>query len=374
MASKQPDLTLMRRAYHLYHVERMSIRQIAAELDLYRDGKPRFGKVQRMVADYGKRYRVMDELQQRAERAEAENAELKAKVLTLNFTPPPVNTYDLEQWQDTLADFRRRQYITVSHMSDLHFGDHDEDAIEMHYALVEQKQPDVIVVGSDTADFSVISHFAPDPDDYESIQDVLDDFSQHWRPHIERLQKIAKNAVLVMILGNHELRIKTFVEENAPKFRKTIERAWIDAIRYQNRVLYIGHTQEVEIGHLLVKHGDVTSEHTSKALLDRVSYQMSVMAGHIHRETSYTRQGRKYMVKAITGGCAQNLNPKYILRKGLTPPRPWVHGTAFATVDMGSTFVDFENIVYQRMGNVLVANCGGKLIQQPLAAARENVA
>lgn len=302
----------------------------------------------------------------RMSQLEAENSELKRKILTLNIIEPVVTTYDLEQWNDTRADFRRKGYVTVSHLSDLHKGDHDEDADEMNYTMVDIKQPDVVVVGSDTADFGVISHFTPDPDDYETIQDVIDDFSKWWQPHIDRLNAIVPNAKLVFIYGNHEIRIHDWVAENAPKFRNTINRAWVEAVRYGGRVMYIGRTQETEIGNLLVKHGDVTTQNTSKALLDRVSYQMSVMAGHIHRKTDFTQQGRRYLVSAITAGCAQNLNPKYTKKKGLVPPRPWVHGTAFALVDMNSEYVLFDNILYQRAAGKLIAVTNGQIVERPL--------
>lgn len=304
-------------------------------------------------------------------RLKAENERLKTdqKPPNLIVLVPDPNQYDWDQWQQSKSDATRQKgYVVVSHLSDLHKGDEDEDAGEMNYTMVGLKQPDFIVVGSDTADFGVISHFTPDPDDYESVQDVIDDFSKWWQPHIDRLQAIAPDAKLVFIYGNHEIRIHDWVAENAPKFRKTINRAWVEAVRYGGRVMYIGRTQEVEISGLLVQHGNVTTQNTSKALLDRVSYQVSVMTGHIHKVTNYTQQGRRYMVSACTGGTTQNLNPRYYKKKGLSPPRPWTQGTAFATVDMKSSYVTFDNIVYQRENGKMIAITNGQMIERAITS------
>lgn len=329
----------------------------------------RIAKVVEVVKD--------DLLLKKVEQLERENTQLKAEVNSrkpsnMVLLVPDPNQYDYDQWQQAKSDLRTQKgYITVSHLSDLHKGDNDPDADEMNYEMVRIKQPDIIVVGSDTADFSVISHFAPDPEDFEIVQDVIDDFSKFWQPHIDKLRIISPHSKLVFIYGNHEIRIHDWVAENAPKFRKTINRAWVEAVQYQGKVMYVGRTQEVEIGNLLVKHGDVTSQNTSKALLDRVSYQMSVMAGHIHRVTNFTQQGRRYMVSAITAGCAQNLNPRYVKKKGLVPPRPWVQGTAFATVDMKSNYVSFDNIVYQREVGKLIAITNGKVVERNITADQE---
>src|SRR5690606_238396 len=129
-------------------------------------------------------------------------------------------------------------------------------ALNMAYRLMAHRQPDVIVVGSDTADFSVISSFKPSPDNDEQIDDELDELRRYWIPHIDTLRAAAPKAALVYILGNHEQRIYDHMADAAPKLRKTVERAWIDMVSYQGRVIWLGRTEEVEIGHLLVKHGD----------------------------------------------------------------------------------------------------------------------
>lgn len=381
-------LELCKDVWEQHHNGGLTYAEIARRKNWFHsDGTPQRGKVARMVADYATKARIESNviedspptLLEEVQQLRHAYAELKASITTrrsnLLVLVPDANQYDFDQWQQTKSDLRTNKgYIKLSHLSDLHKGDNDLDADEMNYRMVEINQPDVIVVGSDTADFSLISHFAPDPDDFEVVQDVIDDFSKFWQAHIDRLNLISPRSKLVFIYGNHEIRIHDWVAENAPKFRKTINRAWVEAVQYGGKVMYVGRTQELEIGNLLVKHGDVTSQNTSKALLDRVSYQMSVMAGHIHRVTSFTQQGRHYMVSAITAGCAQSLNPRYVKKKGLVPPRPWVHGTAFATVDMKSNYVSFENIVYQREFNKLIAITNGQIVERTITFDEQKAA
>lgn len=44
---------------------------------------------------------------------------------------------DWDSWQDALSTFRRKGYITVAHIADVHFPDHDEQAIENRTAQIK---------------------------------------------------------------------------------------------------------------------------------------------------------------------------------------------------------------------------------------------
>lgn len=288
----------------------------------------------------------------------------------LDFPIPHTRTEkpaDWDAWQDTLSTLRKRGWITVAHDNDNHFPDHDTNAVNMRYRLYARKQPDVIVVGSDCADFSVMSKFEGDPDTDEGVDDALYQFREYWKPHIDNLNTLCPNAVKVFLFGNHEARILNYLHSNAPKLRRTVEDAWLQTIRYGG-VQYIGRTEEVDIGPLLVMHGNRANEHTAKSLLDDQSYQVSVMAGHVHRLTSYAREGRRYMVSAITAGCAQQLLPEYVRSKGRSMTRKWQHGVAFATVDMAGTFVEFENIRFATHAGRMVAVSNGDVLEQAVSA------
>jgi hypothetical protein len=341
-------------------------RQLYADyLDFVTNGDPRHVAIAKTALKWELSKSYVNKIISRA--GQAKRAAAWEPVTAFTVLPKRERTLtEHERWQDTLATLKAgKRVIQVSHLSDIHFPDHNQDALNMAYRLVARRQPDIIVVGSDTADFSVISSFKPDPDNDEGIDDELDELRRYWIPHIETLKSLAPKAALVYILGNHEQRIYDHIADNAPKLRRTIERAWIEMVSCQGKVMWLGRTEEVEIGHLLVKHGDKANEHVAKSLLEAESYQVSVMAGHVHRLNTYYRMGRKYPVSGITGGCLCSLQPYYLKRQ---PSRRWQWGSAFATVDLSSTDVWFENVEFRRAGSKLVTISAGEVIEQPLVA------
>jgi len=133
------------------------------------------------------------------------------------------------------------------HICDVHFPFQHTAALEVTYQLIEHVRPDIIVVGSDAADFALISSFDIDPDIDEATSDVLDEFERYWMPFINELHLRSPYSKLVYIWGNHERRIKKFLGKNAPKFRQRIMRDYIDIVRDGGRVLYLGETDCVRM-------------------------------------------------------------------------------------------------------------------------------
>ena len=174
-------------------------------------------------------------------------------------------TTDQGLWVEALCDLANgKRFVTVMHLCDIHFPFHHQPALEVVYQLIEHVQPDIIVVGSDAADFALISSFDRDADLGEMTSDVLDEFQGHWAPFIYELRQRAPYALLVYIWGNHERRIKKYLNRMAPKFRKRIMRGYIDIIRAGGAVLYLGYTDAVRIGPLLVHRGYRTGIYAAK--------------------------------------------------------------------------------------------------------------
>ena len=139
---------------------------------------------------------------------------------------------DQGPWLEWLHDAAAgRRFITVMHACDIHFPFEHKPALEVFFQLVQHVQPDLIVVGSDAADFALISTFDKDADLDEATDDVLDEFERHWNPFIHRLKEASPRSQLVYIWGNHERRIRAFLNRQAPKFRKRILRDFTNIIR-----------------------------------------------------------------------------------------------------------------------------------------------
>lgn len=205
---------------------------------------------------------------------------------------------DQGKWLEALHDLAAgKRYITVMHLADIHFPFENKAALEVVYQLIKHVQPDVIVVGSDAADFALISTFAQDPDLNEETSDVLDEFDEHWTPFIHRVHEAAPLATLVYIWGNHERRIKKFLAERAPKFRKRILRDYVDIVRVGGRVLYLGFVDAVRMGPLVVQHGVRTGPTAAKMQASDGGFQTSIMSGHVHTPSEFELRGQDYRIQ-----------------------------------------------------------------------------
>lgn len=276
---------------------------------------------------------------------------------------------DQGPWLEWLHDTAQGQrHITVMHMADIHFPFHNHAALELSFHLVSKAQPDVIVVGSDIADFALLGKFDIDPDIAEDTTDVLEELQGHYNPFIQRLRSTAPRAIIVWIWGNHDRRIITFLGNHAPKLRKTVERDFIAMIRAGGAVQYLGYRDDVRMGPLVVQHGNRHNKYTAQSLLDDIGYQVSTMAGHVHRLTYAEKRGEDFTVEAITSGCLCNY-PHYM--KGRRMTQKWKLGTAIATLDLRGRDVQFTNLMFQKDAARLWTRYQGEQLDAPLAQERD---
>lgn len=266
-------------------------------------------------------------------------------------TPSPLtNLY----WVDPISDqghfvdnlVRLQQdtrYVRVMHGCDFHFPYHHIGATSLFYDLVSAVQPHLIAVGSDSADFTMISHFGQDKDE-DTGEDILDQFSSYYTPHIKEIARRSPESVRFFILGNHEKRIFDYVLNRAPELRNTIWNRFIEIVRCNGLVHWLGETDYTRIGPLVVMHGNRTTTNAAKSMLEDLGYQASVMAGHVHRLSRWERRGEDYSVVGVTSGCHCLYPAHYSKRKRMTSH--WQLGTAIAEVDLQGREVQIENLEY----------------------------
>ena len=256
---------------------------------------------------------------------------------------------DQALWLDRLLALQHgKGRITFMHLCDIHFTYEDEGSLEVAYQLVEHTQPDVIVVGSDAADFAMLSSFDIDPDIEAEDEDVevLDQFEAFWNEHIRRLRKIAPNAVLVYVLGNHELRFYRFIEHEAPALRKRRERDFERIVRCGGAVLWLGDTYDwVRIGPL-VMHGNRVGVGAARLIFNDLGGQTSVIFGHVHWLSDHEVMGEDFPVGAHASGCLCQLQPRWVKRGRMR--RKWQPGTIVAEVDLNTREVKVNNLRFEK--------------------------
>lgn len=277
---------------------------------------------------------------------------------------------DIAQLCQELSDARDQLgVVPIMHFCDVHFPWQNDAALDITYQLVRHVQPRFMVVGSDTSDFSVLSKFQADPDAVEN-GDILDAFREHWYGHINRILKESPNTSLIYILGNHELRIYDFILRQAPAIRKTVWREFVEIARCGGAVKWIGDVDSVRLGPLLVLHGNRTNLHAAKSLIEDAGGQVSVMAGHVHRLTSWDLHGEEYVVRGITSGCIERFPAPYQRRR--RPCRKWQYGTAIADVNLRTRAVDFTNLQYFESQESVYVRYERRTFDAPLPPPADN--
>ncbi|MDO8557667.1 MAG: metallophosphoesterase [bacterium] len=237
-------------------------------------------------------------------------------------------------------------------ISDIHIPYEDENALSASFELIAELQPAVIFVNGDANDFADISRFAKSAHDELTEEEaknpkalVIDDgdgkrFKTRLERELEkiynlfkRLRKIAPNARIVWIFGNHEYRLQRYVEENAAQLagvRRPGEGEDVLSLASLSKVKELGieivYSKLIEsyttYGGLLVGHFYLVrqkSAHSARALLQKK--HKSLIQPHVHRVGAHyqTRLDGKMYV-AVETGCLCDLNPKY-----MQDPN-WQHG------------------------------------------------
>lgn len=250
---------------------------------------------------------------------------------------------DQQDWIDHLQDLHREVgNVTVMHACDIHFPFPDFSALEVFYQLVAHVQPHIIVVGSDSADFALLSNFKRSADLDESTPDELEMFDMFWRNHIQRLHREAPNAIFVFIYGNHEYRIIRFLNDAAPKLRKTVMKAFRDIIRCDGRVMYLGETDYVRMGPMVIQHGKRVNRYPAKSSLEDLGNQLWTQFGHVHRLDEYIIIGELYTVGAWASGKLSQ-DPHYVMGKVM---RKEQLGTTIMEIDLRGREVSGDNLLF----------------------------
>jgi predicted phosphodiesterase len=98
-------------------------------------------------------------------------------------------------------------------ISDVHTPFHDERAVAVAFAMIEDLKPDTIIIGGDLVDLFSISKYVKDPMRKLMLNDELD----VARGFLADLRAAAGDARIVFVQGNHEMRFEDYIFKNAPE-------------------------------------------------------------------------------------------------------------------------------------------------------------
>lgn len=223
---------------------------------------------------------------------------------------------------------------------DIHFPNESKEniAIAIDYAKSNFKI-DNLVLGGDAADFHRISRWKKDPNSCMPFDEEI----EYTRNGVAAISSAFPDAKRYFIKGNHEMRLETFLWNNAPELVNlkgmTVQEqlgldeagyTWIDNLKMKEQT-----GQFFSIGKLTMLHGHelgiCPSVNPARQYFLR-SFD-NVMVGHVHKVDNHianTISGK--VLGAYVVGTLSNMHPEY------RPQNDWVAGFAITEFDADGYF------------------------------------
>ena len=230
------------------------------------------------------------------------------KPVILNYKPPKK------------AKRKKDRPFQSVHYSDLHLPYHDERALKILYAILEDVDPDIVVDHGDTIDCEQISSFKKDPAKRIPLRDEI----QMGAKHFATVTELTPNAERIWCEGNHEQRLKRLIWSLAegrqagelltlPKVAAAL--SWpsllgLDELGWE-MVEYPQH--KLLFDKLILTHGEKVrgqSGQSEKAELNH--YSKSGLSGHTHRVGYYGKKTYDGQVGWWGLGCMCAIRTSYI--------------------------------------------------------------
>lgn len=225
---------------------------------------------------------------------------------------------------------------------DIHFGEHDERALECAVKAHEALRPGRTVQLGDALDCSLFSSHATDRVEKLRGYDFMENEVNPCRRFTDRCLKNTSH--FIQMGGNHEYRIDRRCIEWGSAGASVYQAIKPEHLLGEGRsksdwtwVPYVHATAPMSYYRicktLIAVHGWSFAKHAARVHLD-ATRDCSVVFGHIHRMQNATTRNpfTGQILRAWSAGCLSKLQPLY-LTDG--KPTEWVHG--FSIVYVGSS-------------------------------------
>lgn len=230
-------------------------------------------------------------------------------------------------------------------LSDIHFPYHDKTALMLALRDGRQNEVDGILLNGDILDCYQLSKFAKDSRK-PSIRAEMDVF----RFFIDQLKQRFPNAEIYYKLGNHEVRLERWIQQNAQMFDGMFDLENLVNFRDAG-VVYLKDNIGVKMGKLHIIHGHEIRASMGVVNIARTYYmkaQTNLLFGHWHQQQEYiSRTMDGHNVGAWAQGCLCKLDAEYTY--GINQ---WVHG--FSIVEMMNDKGDFRVKLRKIIGGEIV--------------------
>lgn len=308
----------------------------------------------------------LDALRNRVQELEAELARRDAESGGMYYDDPP-------EWDDTpkfrkyLETCRAGEYRVGLLWPDLHFPDHNDQAIALGDQLERVVKPDFNMIMGDIYDLDGLGKFGQSR--RRKKQDVLEEVIAPYHRFIERRQYPT-----AAIMGNHDGtksgRMARALDDIFAPLAKTIEEAYVDIIRAGGRVWYLGGMNEIKLNSIILQHGTRTGEYAAKNALKDRGFGLANVGVHTHfpslsilsQDMPGEDDAYRVIMSAVLGTLSNRL-PHY--QQGTRKTRH-IHCMGVATFSLRTWVANVELVVFHPAPNGdLVAFYGGHILTEP---------
>ena len=217
--------------------------------------------------------------------------------------------------------------------NDFHGKFRDRIACKLLFGFIRREKPDRVILNGDIGDFYTISRFIKDPRRKWDLQDECDDVVKL----LKQIRACAPKAKIVYIEGNHEARLRTFLNGTSPALA-SIRDLQLESLLHLKSlgIKYIaGDNQKAKerdrggmwLGDLFVYHGCLIrakAGYTAHAELAKNG--CSGISGHSHRDGKAPIRNRNGQFCWWENFCMCQLDAEYI-----TGVADWTQGWSMVT-------------------------------------------
>lgn len=218
-------------------------------------------------------------------------------------------------------------------VSDLHIPFHDKPALRLVLDVIRDFKPDILVSNGDFVDCYSISRHSKDPGRSKGLKAEFDQANVI----LDQLDALCPKARKIYLAGNHEDRLRRYVEEKAAELDGLLDIP--DQLRLKTRGWqYVHYKDDVKIGKVFVTH-DVGSAGRYNVFKCLDTYQSSVVTGHTHR-LSYVVEGDAAGGRKVSAqfGWLGDVNQIDYMHK-VKARREWTTGFGYGYVSPQSGYV-----------------------------------
>lgn len=269
----------------------------------------------------------------------------------LMYDPYPPHLDDTPIWTDWKQQIsNQKEIITLMFWSDMHIPDHNRGAIALALNLLKLSQPDILIHGGDMFDFDALSTFAHSR--RRRFRDAIMEVSGIWQNVTDHVHRLSPKTRQVAFRGNHDSRIDRWNDMAASPFADTTEENFVEMIRNNGKVWWLGQLQETHMDTLFVQHGKKVGENAAKAAAKDQGWGTSLIQGHNHRPAMYIsrlndqRDMSNYrVIMSASAGALCNIPAHYQMD---TRQTAWLHSIVMAHINVIEGTVNLQNIIFHK--------------------------